>query len=200
MSRGCSHQQRKHDRDELAGARAAKAIFEPASAALRKKLCTGCPFWALDRAAFGAKRANQWSTDSQKWPPTAACCACSTPSAPAWRAVIGGTQRDKRRLVRSTINAFPDELIDGLRVGFAARGFHRLPDEPPDRLRISFGIGNLVRVLGEGFLCESLWRTNVADLQAHHESYRADRDESCSGITLKLRGLSSRCQISHIVK
>jgi hypothetical protein len=64
-SNGCCTAHRGRALGTLADARAGQAMFPKAPGVRPKKLCTEDPFGAVDRPAFGAKRANQWPTDSQ---------------------------------------------------------------------------------------------------------------------------------------
>jgi len=86
MPNSCSHAQHALACGALVGASEVAAIFEVAPLPPRKKLCTGCPFGVVDWVLLGAKRANQWSTDSQKWPPPPP--AAVIPDPPRLRAYV----------------------------------------------------------------------------------------------------------------
>ena len=56
------------------------------------------------------------------------------------------TATPRRGTSRSETELLLEQVIDGLRVGLAARRLHHLADEPADRLRVGFGVGDLVGV------------------------------------------------------
>src|SRR5437868_5683301 len=49
-------------------------------------------------------------------------------------------------LTRSDTELGLEQIVDGLRIGFAAGRLHHLADEPLDRRRLDFNLGNLVRI------------------------------------------------------
>ena len=66
--------------------------------------------------------------------------------------------------LRLESDALLQEIVDRLRVGFATRCLHHLADEPADRFRIGFGVGYLVRMLGNDVVNECSDRGNVGHL------------------------------------
>src|SRR5262249_60088108 len=58
----------------------------------------------------------------------------------------------------------PHTLVDPSRIGVPTRRFHRLTDEPADRLRIGLRVGDLVRVLGDDLVHHLLDRREVGHL------------------------------------
>ena len=57
-------------------------------------------------------------------------------------------------LSRSDSDPLLQKIVDRLRIGFAARRFHHLADEPTDCPRVRFGVGDLVGVLGDDVVDE----------------------------------------------
>jgi hypothetical protein len=51
--------------------------------------------------------------------------------------------------LRSDADLLLEQIVDRLRIGLAARRLHHLADEPADRFRVRFGVGDLVGVLGD---------------------------------------------------
>lgn len=74
------------------------------------------------------------------------------------------TQRRDAEASRSEAELVAQEVVDGLRIGFAARRLHHLADEPADRLRVRFGVGDLVRVLADDVVDDLLDSSDVGDL------------------------------------
>jgi hypothetical protein len=56
----------------------------------------------------------------------------------------------------SNPDPLPDERVDGLRVGFAARCLHDLPDEPAEHVRLRLGLLDLVGALGDDLVDDPL--------------------------------------------
>jgi len=52
-------------------------------------------------------------------------------------------------LTRSDAELGLEQVVDGLRIGLAARRLHDLADEPADELRLGFRLGYLVRIGGD---------------------------------------------------
>lgn len=144
MSNGRPRGQSASDCDELAATNAAKPIIEASPFAVRKKLCTGCPFGVVDWALLGAKRANQWSTDSQKWPPPSPAAVIPDPSAFSARrsravtrarsnrwSPVSTARRDGHRVgVEEVRSRKPGHPAWFRHDGKASRLFTTLPDVP----------------------------------------------------------------------
>ena len=79
-----------------------------------------------------------------------------------------GARRFAHRWLRARSEAhvrrFLQQIVDGLRVGFAAGCLHHLADEPADCFRIGLGVADLVGILGDDVVDELFDRRNVGHL------------------------------------
>ena len=116
------------------------------------------------RRSNRAKRANRCATDSPNAPSNGAAAphrniffVLVVPRlhlAPC-AAELHAAQRPRMHahaFSSSRLEPFLQKCVDGLRIGFAARGFQHLADEPADRLWIGFCVGDLVRVIGDNLI------------------------------------------------
>src|ERR1700735_4345006 len=76
------------------------------------------------------------------------------------RACAGGSDTP----LRSDADLLLEQVVDGLRVGLAARRLHPLADDPADRFRVRFGVGDLVGVLSDDVVDDLFERGEVGHL------------------------------------
>jgi hypothetical protein len=107
------------------------------------------------RPQRGEKRANRCPTDSRarrRWRPLGRARRPRREDSGVRFARARRLRRERKGAaepLRSDAELGLEEIVDRLRVGFAAGRFHHLADEPADRFRVHPGVGDLVRVLGE---------------------------------------------------
>ena len=137
-----------------------------------KFFCGEPPERALGRAFRGANRTNR----CRRFASAAASEAFAAPrsarvreifrdGASAFNAVRGEILRARRRWrPRSNTETRLEEIVDRLRIGFAAGSFHHLADEPADRFRVALGVADFVRILRDNVVDELFQRRNIGDL------------------------------------
>jgi len=131
--------------------------FKPAKTLARrlarpeKNLCTGCVSWRVDRsretknARIGANSIRRFGrqrpSTARRWR-HGASRTCPILIARETSAGIARCARERR----SDPDLLLQEIVDGLRVGLAARCLHDLADEPTERFWVRLSIGDLLRM------------------------------------------------------